>query len=109
MSHCGNNLSHYWIGKFRSSVAIPARKLFFRVWIARSAAFRKCKCGGTSWKFPWYFLNALRSSSLHSLSRMWISGAWPLVWSLRKIILQLAVSSADWWVLIGFERIRLES
>ena len=26
MSHCGNNLSHYWIGKFGSSVAIPARK-----------------------------------------------------------------------------------
>ena len=26
MSHCGNNLSHSWIGKFGSSVAIPARK-----------------------------------------------------------------------------------
>ena len=26
MSHCGNNLSHSWIGKFGSSVAIPDRK-----------------------------------------------------------------------------------
>ena len=26
MPHCGNNLSHSWIGKFGSSVAIPARK-----------------------------------------------------------------------------------
>ena len=26
MSHCGNNLSHSWIGKFGSSVAIPARE-----------------------------------------------------------------------------------
>ena len=26
MSHCGNNLSHSWIGKFESSVSIPARK-----------------------------------------------------------------------------------
>ena len=26
MLHCGNNMSHSWIGKFGSSVAIPARK-----------------------------------------------------------------------------------
>ena len=26
MLHCGNSLSHSWIGKFGSSVAIPARK-----------------------------------------------------------------------------------
>ena len=26
MSYCGNNLSHSWIGKFGSSVAIPTRK-----------------------------------------------------------------------------------
>ena len=26
MSHCGNSLSHSWIGKFGSSVAIHARK-----------------------------------------------------------------------------------
>ena len=26
MSHCGNSLSHSWIGKFGSSVAIPAKK-----------------------------------------------------------------------------------
>ena len=26
MSHCGNNMSHYCIGKFGSSVAVPARK-----------------------------------------------------------------------------------
>ena len=26
MTHCGNNLSHSWIGEFGSSVDIPARK-----------------------------------------------------------------------------------
>ena len=26
MSHCGNNLSNSWIGKFRSIVAIPDKK-----------------------------------------------------------------------------------
>ena len=26
MSHCGNSLSHFWIGKIGSSVDIPARK-----------------------------------------------------------------------------------
>ena len=26
ISHCGNSPSHSWIGKFGSSVAIPARK-----------------------------------------------------------------------------------
>ena len=26
MLHCGNSLSHSWIGKFGSSVAIPDRK-----------------------------------------------------------------------------------
>ena len=70
MSHCGNNLSHYWIGKFGSSVVIPAKKLFFHIWIARSAEFWRCTCRGTSWKVTWYFLNALQSTSLHSLSRV---------------------------------------
>ena len=65
MSHCGNNLSHSCIGKFGSSVAIPVRKSFLHVWIARSAAFRRCTCRGESWKVTWYFLKALRSSSLH--------------------------------------------
>ena len=70
MSHCGNNLSRSWIGKFGLSVAIPDRNLFFHVWIVRSVAFRRCTFGGASWKVTWYFLNALRISSLHSLSRM---------------------------------------
>ena len=55
MSYCGNNLYHSWIGKFGLSVSIPARELLSHVWIARSAAFRRCTCGGTSWKVTWYF------------------------------------------------------
>ena len=65
MSHCGDNLSHSRIGEFGSSVAISLWKCFSHVWIACSVAFRRCMCGGTSWKATWYFLKALRSSSLH--------------------------------------------
>ena len=66
---CGSNLSHSAIGKSGSHVANPARRWFFSVLIALSAAFLLCMLGGVSSNVLLFFFNAARRSLLHSLSK----------------------------------------
>ena len=68
--------------------------------MALSAALRLLLCGGTCWKATSYFLNAFSSSSEHSLSRMWSSGAYPFDWgSWVCRLVQALISSLSWRVL----------
>ena len=82
MSHCGNNMYHYWIWAFGSSVAIPARIWCFYVWIERSVAFWRCTCGRKSWKVTWYFwklcgvLHYIQCRGCEVQGRGHWSGAW---------------------------------
>ena len=45
----GNSRSHSLAGKVGSAMHNVVMKWALKVWIARSAAFRRCTCGGTSW------------------------------------------------------------
>ena len=49
VSHCGRSLSHSLAGKFEGAVQRHDMKCALKVWIARSAMLRLCRCGGTSW------------------------------------------------------------
>ena len=66
MLAAGISLSHSVIGKSGSQVAMPARRWFLYVRIARSAALILCMWGGVSWKvclaFTIAFFNAVDAS-----------------------------------------------
>jgi len=57
-----------------------ARKCDLKVWMARSAALRRCMSGGTSWYFAFHVSSmVVLNSALASLSRIWRSTVWPLL------------------------------
>ena len=76
---CGMSRSQRWVGKVGSVLQSPAIKWFFHVRMARSAALRRCMCGGTSWKSTSLVrLNAFKALDA-SLSNQWICGRKPLL------------------------------
>jgi hypothetical protein len=46
---CGRSRSHKFMGKSGGTELRPAMKWFLNVRMARSAAFRRCTCGGDNW------------------------------------------------------------
>ena len=49
VSLCGRSRSHSLAGKLEGAVQRQEMKCALKVWIARSAMLRLCRCGGTSW------------------------------------------------------------
>lgn len=73
-SACGMSRSHRSAGKVGAVPARMDRKWALNVRIARSAAFRRCTCGGTSWKVHPFDVIAFWKAMLASLSRICIIG-----------------------------------
>ena len=81
ISAWGMRRSHRSRGNWGSVLHKPAMKWLLNVLMARSAAFRRCMCGGTNWKSTCCSCMYCFSCSEHSLSRrcnfgtsVWASG-----------------------------------
>ena len=103
----GRSLSHSAHGYFGSQVARHAKKWFLKDRIARSAAFRRCMCGGPSSKSILFFINAFRKSAENSLSNMYLIGCSPRcfnfvffslrLWCSQRPVLFLVVQAILRW------------
>ena len=65
------------MGNFGGHVARSAKKWFWKVLIARLAAFRWCWFGGVSSKDKFYFIIASLRSAEHLLSSIYCLFSWP--------------------------------
>ena len=82
----GNRRHHKWMGKSLCVDKIPEMKWFLKDCIALSAAFCRCRCGGTSWKFSFSsYMHSFKNLE-HLLSNTCIFGVSPLLQSNFRIV-----------------------
>ena len=109
ISHGSSSLSHSAAGKLGSTEHSPAMKCALNVCIVCSAALRRWRCGGTSWKMMLYFLSAYFIILDASLSKIWILGVKPDLERVSIMLIVVFLISNACQVLRGIVRIALLS
>jgi len=108
-SVCRSNLHHRWSGKSGCTPHKIETKWFLNVWMAFSATFLRCKCGGTSWNLMLFLCRYSFIWVEASLSSIWWLGLYPRAVRYSWILVVILYNSPPVLLCSGLTRIAFVS